>query len=60
MDFAALAHMTPLGPRSFPLSGLKDREPVWHETVIEIITTPLGKQIFHVSSICRRWPKRSR
>ena len=50
MDFSVLIQMTQLGPRSFPLSGLKDLEPEWHETVIEIITKPPVSQILHVSS----------
>lgn len=50
MDFSVLVQMTQLGPRSFPLSGLKDLEPEWHETVIEIITKPPVSQILHVSS----------
>ncbi len=50
MDFSVLVQMTQLGPRSFPLSGLKDLEPEWHETVIEIITKPPVSQMLHVSS----------
>jgi hypothetical protein len=50
MDFSVLPHMTPLGPRSFPLSGLKALAPAWQETVIEIITKPPVNQILHVSS----------
>jgi hypothetical protein len=50
MDFSVLLHMTPLGPRSFPLSGLKDLAPAGQETVIEIITKPPVHQILHVSS----------
>ena len=50
MDFSVLVQMTQLGPRSFPLSGLKDLEPEWQETVIEIITKPPVSQILHVSS----------
>jgi uncharacterized protein YuzE len=50
MDFSVLVQMTQLGPRSFPLSGLKDLEPAWQEIVIEIITKPPVNQILHVSS----------
>jgi uncharacterized protein YuzE len=50
MDFSVLVHMTQLGPRSFPLTGLQDLEPAWQETVIEIITKPPVSQILHVSS----------
>jgi uncharacterized protein YuzE len=50
MDFSVLVHTTPLGPRSFQLSGLKDLAPAWQETGIEIITKPPANQILHVSS----------
>jgi len=50
MDFSVLVQMTQLGPRSFPLSGLKDLEPEWQEIVIEIITKPPVNQILRVSS----------
>jgi uncharacterized protein YuzE len=50
MDFSVLVQMTQLGPRSFPLSGLKDLEPDWQEIVIEIITKPPVNQILRVSS----------
>jgi uncharacterized protein YuzE len=50
MDFSVLVQMTQLGPRSFPLSGLKDLEPEWQEVVIDIITKPPINQILHVSS----------
>jgi uncharacterized protein YuzE len=50
MDFSVLVQMTQLGPRSFPLSGLKDLEPEWQETVVEIITKPPVNQILRVSS----------
>ena len=50
MDFSVLVQMTQLGPRSFPLSGLKDLEPDWLEAVIEIIMRPPVNQILHVSS----------
>ena len=50
MDFSVLVQMTQLGPRSFPLSGLKDLEPDWQEIVIESITKPPVNQILRVSS----------
>ncbi len=50
MDFSVLVQLTKLGPRSFPLSGLKDLEPEWQESVIEIITAPPVNQILKVSS----------
>jgi uncharacterized protein YuzE len=50
MDFSVLVQLTRLGPRSFPLSGLKELEPDWQETVIEIITKPPVNQILKVSS----------
>jgi len=50
MDFSVLVQLTKLGPRSFPLTGLKDLEPEWQETVIEIITAPPINQILKVSS----------
>lgn len=50
MDFSVLIQLTELGPRSFPLSGLKELEPEWQETVIEIITTPPVNQILKVST----------
>jgi uncharacterized protein YuzE len=50
MDFSVLVQMTQLGPRSFPLKGLKDLEPEWQEIVIEIITKPPVNQILRVSS----------
>lgn len=50
MDFSVLVQLTHLGPRSFPLTSLKDIEPEWQETVIEIITTFPVNQILKVSS----------
>ena len=49
MDFSVLAQLTKLGPRSFPLTGLDELEPDWHDTVIEIITSPPVNQILKVS-----------
>ena len=49
MDFSVLVQLTSLGPRSFPLSGLKELEPDWQETVIEIITQPPVNQFLKVS-----------
>ncbi len=50
MDFSVLVQLTRLGPRNFPLTGLKNLEPEWQETVIEIITAPPVNQILKVSS----------
>ena len=50
MDFSVLVQMTQLGPRSFPLTGLKDLEPEWQEVVVEILTKPPVNQILRVSS----------
>jgi uncharacterized protein YuzE len=50
MDFSVLVQLTKLGPRSFPLTGLKDLEPDWQETVIDIITAPPVNQILKISS----------
>lgn len=50
LDFSVLVQLTKLGPRSFPLTGLKDLEPEWQEAVIEIITAPPVNQILKVSS----------
>src|SRR3972149_5917499 len=50
MDFSVLVQLTKLGPRSFPLSGLKELEPEWQETVIDIITQPPVNQILKVSA----------
>ncbi len=49
MDFSVLVQLTELGPRSFPLTGLRELEPDWHDTVIEIITKPPVNQILQVS-----------
>jgi uncharacterized protein YuzE len=50
MDFSVLVQLTNLGPRSFPLTGLKELEAEWQETVIEIITKPPISQILKISS----------
>ena len=50
MDFSVLVQLTKLGPRNFPLTGLKELEPEWQETVIEIITSVPVNQILKVSS----------
>ena len=49
MDFSVLVQLTDLGPRSFPLSGLRELEPDWRDTVIEIITKSPISQILKVS-----------
>lgn len=40
MDFSVLIQLTNLGPRGFPLSGLRELEQDWQEMVIDIITKP--------------------
>jgi uncharacterized protein YuzE len=50
MDFSVLIQLTKLGPPSFALVGLKELEPEWQDTVIEIITSPPINQILRVSS----------
>lgn len=50
MDFSVLVQLTELGPRSFPLNGLKELEPEWQEMVIAIITKPPVNQILKVSN----------
>ncbi len=39
-DFSVLVQLTELGPRNFPLTGLKELEPEWREEVIALITRP--------------------
>lgn len=50
MDFSVLAQLTALGPRSFPLTGLQELEPEWHDLVIELITQPPVNEILRVSA----------
>jgi len=50
MDFSVLVQLTSLGPRSFPLTGLQELEPDWHDVVVEIITTEPVNRILKVSS----------
>jgi len=50
MDFSILVQLTELGPRSFPLSGLRDLEPDWQDIVIEIVTQPPVNQILKASA----------
>jgi uncharacterized protein YuzE len=49
MDFSVLVEITNLGPRSFPLTGLKELEPDWQDMVIDVITTPPVNRILKVS-----------
>ncbi len=49
MDFSVLVQLTELGPRNFPLSGLKELEPDWQDLVMEIISRPPVNQILRVS-----------
>lgn len=50
LDFSALVQMTKLGPRNFPLTGMKDLEPDWQETVTKIITSSPVNKILKVST----------
>ena len=50
MDFSVLVQLTNWGPRSFPLTGLKELETDWQETVIEIITKPPVSHILKISA----------
>lgn len=49
MDFSVLVQLTELGPRNFPLTGMKDLEPEWQDVVIKIITSTPVNQILKVS-----------
>lgn len=49
MDFSVLVEITNLGPRSFPLTGLKELESEWQDMVIDIITSPPVNKILKVS-----------
>lgn len=51
MDYSVLVQSTDLGPRSFPLTGLKELEPEWQEMVVEMITKPPVSQVLRLS-IC--------
>ncbi len=50
MDFSILVQGTPVGPRSFPLTGLADLEEEWQDLVIEIITREPVNQILKLST----------
>lgn len=50
MDFSVLIQLTNLGPRSFPLHGLKELEPEWQDMVVELITKPPVNQILKISN----------
>lgn len=52
LDYSVLVQSTDLGPRSFPLTGLKELESEWQEMVIEIITNPPVNQILRLS-VCK-------
>lgn len=49
MDFSVLVQLTELGPRNFPLSGLRELEPDWQDLVMEIVTRPPVSQILKIS-----------
>ena len=50
MDYSVLVQSTDLGPRSFPLTGLKELEPEWQEMVVEMIIKPPVSQILKLST----------
>jgi uncharacterized protein YuzE len=50
LDFSALVQKTKLGPRNFPLTGMKDLEPEWQEVVTKIITSSPVNKILKVST----------
>ena len=49
MDFSVLVQLGKLGPRHFPLTGLKQLEPAWQDDVIELITQSPVNQILRVA-----------
>ncbi len=51
MDYSVLVQSTDLGPRSFPLTGLKELDLEWQEMVVEMITKPPVSQVLRLS-IC--------
>lgn len=48
MDFSVLVQLTNLGPRSFPLTGLKDLEEEWQEIVLEIMQKEPVNQVLKI------------
>ena len=50
LDFSVLVQLTELGPRSFPLTGLKDIEPEWQSLVVELLKQPPVSHILKVST----------
>ncbi len=48
MDFSVLIQLTNLGPRSFPLTGLKDLETEWQEIVLEIVQKEPVNQVLKI------------
>jgi uncharacterized protein YuzE len=50
MDFSLLVKLTKLGPRSFPLTGLRDIDPERRKVVIKIITSAPVNKILKVST----------
>ncbi len=49
MDFSVLVQMTDVGPRQFPLQGLRDLEPEWREMVTHLLMQPPLSTILKVS-----------
>ena len=60
MDFSVLVQLTNFGPRSFPLTGLKDLEEEWQEIVLEIMqkepVNQILKTLAYTSSINETMP----
>lgn len=57
LDFTELIRPAPVGPRSFPLTGLDTLPPDERELVIKVLTTPPVSDLLDVSSV---WPPSAR
>lgn len=51
LDFTELARPTPLGPQSFPLTGLADLPASERNLVIEVVTSPPVSEWLDVSAV---------
>ncbi|MBE7472191.1 MAG: DUF2283 domain-containing protein [Anaerolineae bacterium] len=51
LDFTELIHPTPLGPRSFPLTGLADLPLVERDLVVKALTTPPVNAWLDISAV---------
>ena len=51
LDFTELIRPTPLGPRSFPLTGLADLPLVERDLVVKVLLTPPVKAWLDVSTV---------